>query len=104
MARVSAEVDAVLENILPAPDGPEGRLYEAMRYAALAPGKRFRSNLVLAGADIFDVPRHSSLLAAAAVELVHTYSLVHDDLPCMDDGETRRGQPATHVRFDEPVR
>lgn len=101
MKAAAVEIEGALENLLPRSGGPEGRLYEAMRYAVLAPAKRLRPILVLAGADLFNVGRKSALRVAAAVELVHTYSLLHDDLPCMDDDALRRGQAATHVEFDE---
>ena len=95
-------VEAELDRVLPRPsEGPEGRLFQAMRYATLGGGKRLRPFLVIAGADIFAVPKPRSVLAAAAVELIHCYSLVHDDLPCMDDDVLRRGQPTVHVEFDE---
>lgn len=103
MAAAVAEIEGVLDNLLPNPEGPEARLFEAMRYAVLAPGKRLRPILVLASADLFNVARRSALRVAAAVEMVHTYSLVHDDLPCMDDDALRRGQPATHVKYDEAI-
>jgi farnesyl diphosphate synthase len=93
--------DAVLGKLLAVPDGPEARVVEAMRYSALAPGKRLRPFLVLAGAQLFAVSRRSALQAAAAVELVHAYSLVHDDLPAMDDSDLRRGRPTCHKQFDE---
>jgi farnesyl diphosphate synthase len=95
------EVDAVLDRLLPLPDGPEARVYEAMRYAALAPGKRLRPFLVLASAHLFSVGRRSALQVAAAIELVHCYSLIHDDLPAMDDSDLRRGRPTCHKAFDE---
>ncbi|MDA0654505.1 MAG: polyprenyl synthetase family protein [Proteobacteria bacterium] len=101
MKVAAVEIEGALDNLLPRSDGPEGRLYEAMRYAVLVPAKRLRPILVLAGADLFNVSRNSALRVAAAVELVHTYSLLHDDLPCMDDDAMRRGQPATHLKFDE---
>ncbi len=95
-------VEAELDRILPsAGDGPEGELGEAMRYATLGGGKRLRPFLVIAGADIFDAPKRNAVRVAAAVELVHCYSLVHDDLPCMDDDVLRRGQPTVHVKYDE---
>ncbi len=72
-----------------------------MRYSALAPGKRLRPFLVLASAQLFSVAKRSALQAAAAVELVHAYSLVHDDLPAMDDSDLRRGRPTCHKAFDE---
>ncbi len=101
LSRAALDVERVLDRILPKPQGPEARLLEAMRYAALSGGKRLRPYLLLSSADIFGVSRESALLAAAAVECVHCYSLVHDDLPAMDDDDLRRGQPTAHVQFDE---
>ena len=80
---------------------PARRLIEAMRYAALAPGKRLRPALVLAACDACGGARADALPAAAAVELLHTYTLVHDDLPAMDDDDTRRGRPTVHRAYDE---
>src|SRR5579862_144775 len=77
--------DALIERQLAAPPGLEARVYEAMRYSALAPGKRLRPLLVLAGSHLFGVARRSALQVAAAIEMVHAYSLIHDDLPAMDD-------------------
>ena len=77
------------------------RLGEAMRYALLGPGKRLRPFLVVSSARVFGVPESQSLEAAAALECIHCYSLVHDDLPCMDDDDLRRGRPTTHIAFDE---
>ena len=95
-------VVTALDQLLPKSDeGPEGQLFEAMRYATLGGGKRLRPFLVLAGADIFEVAKSRAVRVAAAVEMVHSYSLVHDDLPCMDDDVLRRGQPTVHVKFDE---
>ncbi len=94
-------VDAELEALLPSAEGSESRLLSAMRYSALAGGKRLRAFLVLSSADLFKVDRRCALRVAAAVELVHTYSLVHDDLPAMDDGTLRRGLPTAHIEFDE---
>jgi farnesyl diphosphate synthase len=93
--------DTVLDKLLVRPEGPEARVVEAMRYSALAPGKRLRPFLVLASAQLFSVSRRSALQAAAAVELVHAYSLVHDDLPAMDNSHLRRGRPTCHKQFDE---
>lgn len=98
---LAAEVEVRLEQLLPQPDGPERRLLEAMRYAVLGGGKRLRPFLTVTTADLFGVPRDRSLQAAAAVELLHSYSLVHDDLPAMDDDALRRGRPTVHVAFDE---
>src|SRR5438876_5705964 len=93
--------DMVLGKLLAVPEGPEARVVEAMRYSALAPGKRLRPFLALASAQLFSVARRSALQAAVAVELVHAYSLVHDDLPAMDDSDLRRGRPTCHREFDE---
>jgi farnesyl diphosphate synthase len=101
LAEAARLTDMVLAKLLDVPEGPEARVVEAMRYSALAPGKRLRPFLVLAGAQLFAVSRRSALQAAVAVELVHAYSLVHDDLPAMDDSDLRRGRPACHKQFDE---
>ena len=101
MARAQREVEAALDRLLPKPEGPEGRLFEAMRYAVFAGGKRFRPFLVCESARLFAVANEAALRVAAAVECVHTHSLVHDDLPCMDDDDLRRGQPTVHRKFDE---
>ncbi|MGE5538227.1 MAG: polyprenyl synthetase family protein [Gemmatimonas sp.] len=106
IADVARAVEAELERRLPAPPAdmigtPEARLVEAMRYAALGPGKRFRPFLVVAGARLFDVADFSAMPAAVAVEMIHAYSLVHDDLPAMDDSDLRRGRPSCHVKFDQ---
>jgi farnesyl diphosphate synthase len=93
--------DAVIEQLLAVPSGLEARVYEAMRYSALAPGKRLRPLLVLAGARLFGVARTSALQVAAAIEMVHAYSLIHDDLPAMDNSDLRRGRPTCHKEFDE---
>jgi farnesyl diphosphate synthase len=93
--------DVVLDQLLVVPPGLEARVYEAMRYSALAPGKRMRPFLVLASARMFGVARRCALQVAAAVEMVHAYSLVHDDLPAMDDSDLRRGRPTCHRRFDD---
>ncbi len=93
--------DAVIDRLLIVPPGLEARVYEAMRYSALAPGKRLRPLLVLAGARLFGVARRSALQVAAAVEMVHAYSLIHDDLPAMDNSDLRRGRPTCHKEFDE---
>ncbi|MFQ5763739.1 MAG: polyprenyl synthetase family protein [Rhodospirillales bacterium] len=94
-------VSGVLDDLLAVGDGPESRVMEAMRYATLGGGKRIRPFLVTASADLFNVGRASALRVAAAVEMVHCYSLIHDDLPAMDDDELRRGKPTCHVKFDE---
>jgi farnesyl diphosphate synthase len=101
MSETTQAVEATLDRLLPSGDGPEARVFAAMRYACLGGGKRLRPFLVVAGADMFGVPRARALRAGASVELVHCYSLVHDDLPAMDDDELRRGRPTTHIQFDE---
>ena len=93
--------DVVLDQLLVTPPGLEGRVYDAMRYSALAPGKRLRPFLVLASARMFGVAQRCALQVAAAVEMIHAYSLVHDDLPAMDDSDLRRGRPTCHKEFDE---
>ena len=93
--------DAVLDRLLAPPPGLESRVYEAMRYSALAPGKRLRPLLVVAGARLFGVHRRSAFQVAAAIEMVHAYSLIHDDLPAMDNSDLRRGRPTCHIEFDE---
>ncbi|HEX3652261.1 MAG TPA: farnesyl diphosphate synthase [Rhizomicrobium sp.] len=95
------QVDAALKALLPNPAGLQSRVQEAMRYAIFAGGKRLRPFLLLQSAALFGVPLERALRAAAAIECVHTYSLVHDDLPCMDDDDLRRGRPTAHRAFDE---
>jgi farnesyl diphosphate synthase len=101
IAASAAAVDSVLETVLPRPHGPQARVQEAMRYATFAGGKRLRPFLVLNSARLFGVDDAHSLRVGAAIEVLHTYSLVHDDLPCMDDDDLRRGRPTTHIAFDE---
>ena len=96
-----AKADAALERLLPPVEGDHARVCEAMHYAVFAGGKRLRPFLILKGAALFGVPESRALRAAAAIEMLHTYSLVHDDLPCMDDDDLRRGRPTTHRQFDE---
>ena len=101
LANIAGEVNAELDRLLPEVAGPEGRVVDAMRYAALDGGKRLRPFLAVASSDLFGVPRASSLRVGAAIEMVHCYSLVHDDLPAMDDDDLRRGRPTVHRKFDE---
>jgi farnesyl diphosphate synthase len=101
MAESARAVSETLDRLLKVGDGREARLMEAMRYSSLGGGKRIRPFMVTAGARLFAVAESCALRAAAAVEMVHCYSLVHDDLPAMDDDDLRRGQPTCHVRFDE---
>ena len=101
MKQAAAEVEKMLDALLSAEDAPEMRLYEAMRYATLGGGKRLRPFLVMQSADLFGVSDRSALRTGAALELVHCYSLVHDDLPAMDDDDLRRGRPTVHKKFDD---
>jgi len=101
LAEHAAVVEEALDTLLPLPDGRERRLVEAMRYATLGGGKRLRGFLVMEVAGLFGVARASAARVAASVEMLHAYSLVHDDLPAMDDDDLRRGQPSTHRKFDE---
>ncbi len=94
-------VNRTLDRLVPPVDGAERRVVEAMRYALMGGGKRIRPFLVLNGARLFDVPEIGALRAAAAIEMVHSYSLVHDDLPAMDNADLRRGRPSVHRQFDE---
>jgi farnesyl diphosphate synthase len=97
----AASVAQALDRLLPRAPGPEARVVEAMRYAVMSGGKRLRPFLVLESARLFGVAAQSAMRTAAAVELLHCYSLVHDDLPAMDDSDLRRGRPAVHKEFDE---
>ena len=101
LGEAARAVNAELERLLPRTDAPYGRVQDAMRYAITVGGKRMRPFLILQGSALFGAPGERALRAAAAIEMVHTYSLVHDDLPCMDDDDLRRGQPTTHRKFDE---
>lgn len=101
MRRVGAEIDRLLDEVLQLPSEPCSRLLEAMRHAAIGGGKRLRPLLTCASADLFEVPRPYALRAGLAVECIHVHSLIHDDLPCMDDDALRRGKPTVHIAFDE---
>lgn len=101
LRETGAAIDEVLDELLPEPAGPEARLIEAMRYASIPGGKRLRAALVVTSAGMFRVSRSAALRVGAAMEMVHTYSLIHDDLPCMDDDDLRRGRASTHIQFDE---
>ncbi|HKE00903.1 MAG TPA: polyprenyl synthetase family protein, partial [Planctomycetota bacterium] len=98
--RAARRVERVLDRRLPANREPR-RLVEAMRYALFGGGKRLRPALVYLGCRAFGGHERDVDGAAAAVEMIHTYSLVHDDLPCMDDDDLRRGRPTLHVKWDE---
>lgn len=101
MKSVQAEVEVALLQHLPALEQRPRHLHEAMHYAVLDGGKRVRPLLVFAAGAIFNAPQQALARAAAAVEMIHAYSLVHDDMPCMDDDALRRGKPTVHVQYDE---
>ena len=101
LEQVASEVDALFDALLPVPPDPRAQLYEAMRYASIGGGKRMRPLLVVAACSLFHVDRVRALRVGLAVECIHVYSLVHDDLPCMDDDDLRRGKPTLHKAFDE---
>ncbi|MBY9067657.1 polyprenyl synthetase family protein [Hyphomonas sp. WL0036] len=101
LKEVADRVTVALDQLIPPASGPEANLMRAMRHAALANGKRMRPFFVLEAGAMFGVSEKSLLRTAAALECVHCYSLVHDDLPCMDDDDFRRGQPTVHKAFDE---
>jgi farnesyl diphosphate synthase len=101
VSEIADTVTVALDELLPRADGPESRLTEAMRYAALGPGKRLRPFFVIETGRMFELKEQGLLRAACALECVHAYSLVHDDLPCMDDDDLRRGRPTVHRAYDE---
>jgi farnesyl diphosphate synthase len=98
---IASAVDARFDDILPVPDDSRAPLFRAMRHAAIGGGKRLRPLLVLAAAQLFHVDRAAAINVGTAIEAVHVYSLIHDDLPCMDDDDMRRGKPTVHIAFDE---
>ena len=101
MAETAAATEALLDRLLPPVEGAQARLHEAMRYATQGGGKRLRPFLVVAAGELQDVPEARSLRVGAAIEMIHGYSLIHDDLPAMDDALLRRGRPSCHRQFDE---
>jgi farnesyl diphosphate synthase len=101
LTRVAAVVEQALDVLLPPVEGAEGRLAEAMRYSTLGGGKRMRAFLVMQTASLFRVSETCAARVAASVEMLHAYSLIHDDLPAMDDDDLRRGKPSCHKAFDE---
>ncbi|MGD1934123.1 MAG: polyprenyl synthetase family protein [Candidatus Phaeomarinobacter sp.] len=103
MASAAVAVTNELDRLIPEVAGPRGPVIAAMRYSALSGGKRLRPFLVMESAGLFGVPAAQSLRVGCAVEMVHCYSLIHDDLPAMDDSDTRRGRPAVHKAFDEAI-
>jgi farnesyl diphosphate synthase len=101
LGQVRAEVDDFLGALLAVPPDPRARLYEAMRYAAIGGGKRLRPLLVVAASALFHTARERAVRVGGAVECIHVYSLIHDDLPAMDDDDLRRGKPTLHKAYDE---
>lgn len=101
LEQIGVEMDRAFDSLLPVPRDGRARLYEAMRHAAIGGGKRMRPLLVVASCGLFSVPRPRALRAALAVECIHVYSLIHDDLPSMDDDDMRRGKPTVHRAYDE---
>lgn len=102
-SEIIAEVNAALEQYLPPETTYPPEIHRAVRYSVFAGGKRLRPLLTLAAAEIFSVPRQHALPAACAIEMIHTYSLIHDDLPAMDNDDYRRGRPANHKVFGEAL-
>lgn len=100
---VATEMETVLAQVLPEPAGPQSRIMEAMAYALLGGGKRLRPFLLIESARMLGVNNKGIWRAAAALECVHVYSLIHDDLPCMDDDDLRRGKPTVHKTYDEAL-
>jgi len=103
MQQCSQQMEQVLERLLPDPQQAPQTLHQAMRYAVLQGGKRVRPLLVFAAGELVQAPARALEHAAAAVELIHAYSLVHDDMPCMDNDVLRRGKPTVHVQFGEAM-
>ena len=101
LKRIQRDIDAAFDSLLPVPGDPRDRLIEAMRYAAIGGGKRVRPLLLAATAEMYGVDRAAAVRGGVAIESVHVYSLIHDDLPCMDDDALRHGKPTTHIAFDE---
>ncbi len=99
--QIAADIDHQFEMLLAVPNDPRARLYEAMRHAAIGGGKRLRPLLVIASCALFNIDRQAALRVATAIECIHVYSLIHDDLPCMDDDDLRRGKPTVHKAYDE---
>jgi len=102
-AEVSAEVDDFFARLLPPTGDNRERLFEAMRHAAIGGGKRLRPLLTIAAAKLFAISRERAIRVGCAIEAIHVYSLIHDDLPCMDDADVRRGKSSVHKAFGEAV-
>jgi len=101
LARIQGEIDQAFDALLPVPPDARAPLIEAMRYAAIGGGKRVRPLLLASVAELYGVDRRQAVRAGCAIEAIHVYSLIHDDLPCMDDDDTRHGKPTVHKAFGE---
>ena len=101
LERIAREIDEAFDTLFPVPDDPRARLFEAIRHGAIGGGKRLRPLLVVATAELFKVDRRAALRVATAIECIHVYSLIHDDLPAMDNDDMRRGKPTVHKAFGE---
>lgn len=101
LLRIQREMDRAFDLLLPVPDDARSRLVIAMRHAAMGGGKRIRPLLLVSTAEIYGVDRQMAMKAGCAIEALHAYSLIHDDLPCMDDDDLRHGKPTVHKAFDE---
>jgi farnesyl diphosphate synthase len=100
LERVQADVDGAFDGLLPTPEDSRARLVEAMRYAVIGGGKRVRPFLLITTAGMYGVSRMAAVRAGCAIEAIHAYSLVHDDLPCMDNDDVRHGKPTVHKAYD----
>jgi farnesyl diphosphate synthase len=103
LSDIARDVDRLFDTLLPVPNDQRAPLFEAMRHASIGGGKRLRPLLVVASCALFNVDRAAALRVGCAVEAIHVYSLIHDDLPCMDDDDMRRGKPTVHKAFDEAI-
>jgi farnesyl diphosphate synthase len=101
LVRIAEDMDREFDALLAVPADPRARLFEAMRHAAIGGGKRMRPLLVVASCALFHIDERAALRVATAIEAIHVYSLIHDDMPCMDDDDLRRGKPTVHKAFDE---
>ena len=101
LGEIARDVDRAFDRVLAVPDDARAPLYLAMRHASIGGGKRMRPLLVVAACALFNVDRTAALRVGCAIEAIHVYSLIHDDLPCMDDDDMRRGKPTVHKAFDE---
>jgi len=103
LQQIQREIDDTFDGLLPLPDDNSVQLVEAMRYAAIGGGKRVRPLLLATVADMYGASRAAAVYAGCAIEAIHVYSLIHDDLPCMDDDDMRHGKPTLHKKFDEAI-